>query len=435
MIEPSLPIPFLALLIAASIIATGVSAAAQAALGHVNRGRFRKLLEEGLPSSGGIDRVLEDPSAVVSISLTLSALGVTAGVVCAWLLGTAVDPVIGSWLSPLIAVVALLAAQVVGRACAIARPEGTATVLLRPLHALGILLSPLVAPARWAERAMVSRLTANRPQGSEAAAEEEIRRLVESVEDTTALEEGEREMITGIVELGDRLAREVMIPRLDVVAAPESASVGQVIDAIVESGFSRVPIFKESIDNVVGIVYAKDILKHLRGGSSDDPVRDLARPPKFVPETKKVDGLLEELQQSRVHMAIVVDEYGGTAGLLTIEDLLEEIVGEIRDEHDVNETLLLIPISETEAEVDGRAPIRDVNELLDVHLDVEEFDTVGGLVYHELGKMPEVGDDIRVDGCRMTVLETQGRRVRKLKITRVEPAESEPMAPATTQTA
>jgi putative hemolysin len=204
------------------------------------------------------------------------------------------------------------------------------------------------------------------------------------------------------------------------VAEPREATIGQVLDRIVASGYSRIPIYDGSVDNVVGIVYAKDVLRHMREGALADPVRPIARPAYFVPETKRVDGLLQDLQAKRVHMAIVVDEYGGTAGLLTIEDLLEEIVGEIQDEYDVNEEELLQQVSEREALVDARTPIRDLNEALDLHLSVDEFDTLGGLVYHELGKVPVEGDEVRVNGCLVTVVSTNGRRIKKLRVTLVE---------------
>ena len=174
------------------------------------------------------------------------------------------------------------------------------------------------------------------------------------------------------------------------------------------------------------MVYAKDLLKFLRDGSQSAPVQPLAREASYVPETKKVDDLLHEMQQKRVHVAIVVDEYGGTAGLITIEDLIEEIVGEIRDEYDVEEAKIE-EVSDSEALFDARVTIRDVNDTLDLDIEDEDFDTLGGLLYHELGKVPNVGDEVRVDGAVVTVLSTTGRRVRKVRVTKLpaEPASTE----------
>jgi putative hemolysin len=202
--------------------------------------------------------------------------------------------------------------------------------------------------------------------------------------------------------------------------------VRDVLDRIIETGHSRIPVFDQTIDNITGVLYAKDLLKHLRDGTPSAAAAPLAREASYVPETKKVDELLHEMQQRRVHLAIVVDEYGGTAGLITIEDLIEEIVGEIQDEYDVAEEAMIQEISETEALFDARVSIRDVNDTLDLDLGDEDFDTLGGLLYHELGKVPAVGDEVRVDGAVVTVLSTTGRRVRKVRVTKVPPPSSEP---------
>jgi CBS domain containing-hemolysin-like protein len=207
-----------------------------------------------------------------------------------------------------------------------------------------------------------------------------------------------------------------MVPRIDVVAMPRESTLGALLDKIVQTGYSRIPVVADTIDNVVGLVYAKDVLRALRAGDLDDPAGPIARTAYFVPDTKKVDELLQDLQTKRVHLAIVVDEYGGTAGIVSIEDLLEEIVGEIRDEYDVNEAIPIERIDERESIVDARVSIRDVNEALDLHLDVEELDTLGGLVYHELGKVPTEGDMVRVNGCLVTVMSTEGRRIKKLRV-------------------
>jgi CBS domain containing-hemolysin-like protein len=276
-----------------------------------------------------------------------------------------------------------------------------------------------IAPLLWLERSILGLLEGPR-DGNGAPPENDLRLLVESVEDARKLEADEREMIHGIFGMSARPVREVMVPRIDVVSLPREATLGTILDRIVSTGYSRIPIVADSIDNVVGLVYAKDVLRALRAGALDDPAEPIARPAYFVPDTKKVDELLQDLQQKRVHLAIVVDEYGGTAGVVTIEDLLEEIVGEIRDEYDVNEELPIQRIDESECVVDARVSIRDVNEALDLHLDVDELDTLGGLVYHELGKVPAEGDEVRMNGCLVTVLSTQGRRIKKLRVRIVE---------------
>ena len=229
-------------------------------------------------------------------------------------------------------------------------------------------------------------------------------------------------MIGAVLELGQRRVHEVMVPRIDIVGLPLTASLDQIVSTIVGEGHSRIPVYEDSVDNVVGILYAKDLLPYLVGEDDPPPVRTMVRAPLFVPESMQVDRLLHSLQRRKVHIAIVLDEYGGTAGLVTIEDLIEEIVGEIQDEYDVEEPMLEA-LSPDEARVDGRASVDDLAEHFDITLDPtdrEEYDTVGGLVYHRIGTVPKVGDEIAVDGLlRLTVESTDGRRVAKVLAVRI----------------
>jgi CBS domain containing-hemolysin-like protein len=418
--EPLLPVWPWAVLLVAGMALAAIASATQAALAYVNRARLRRLIESAASRSRALAWALDEPTVIFTTATVLTIMGV--GGVAVALFGIAASIDIGDpWTAIGIfapGFAALLLTVAAARATAVSRPDETARVLVYPLAWLGFVAGPLVLVSHGLERMVVRALGRGTEAAEEEAAEDELRRLVESVDDNSALEEDEREMLHGIFEISERVAREVMVPRIDIRALPSSSTVRDVLDKVVESGYSRIPIFEGSVDHIVGIVYAKDMLRHLREGKLDDPARPIARVPKFVPETKKVDGLLQELQKSRVHMVIIVDEYGGTAGLLTIEDLLEEIVGEIQDEYD-NEDLEIEKLSAHEAIVDARATIRDVNEALDLHFDDEELDTFGGLVYHELGKIPEAGETVRIDGCIVTVLSTQGRRLRKLQVTRV----------------
>jgi CBS domain containing-hemolysin-like protein len=233
-------------------------------------------------------------------------------------------------------------------------------------------------------------------------------------------------MINSIIELGERRLHEVMIPRIAIVSLPASATLDEAIDKVVDEGHSRIPVYEESIDEVVGILYAKDLLPILKTGAEPRPIlRSLLRTPVFVPESMTIDDLLHEFQRRKVHIAIVLDEYGGTAGLLTIEDLLEEIVGEIQDEYDTEEPMV-IRISDDEARVDGRADVDDLADLFDTELGLEdeaEYDTVGGLIYHRIGGGPSPGDVVEVDGLQLTVESTDGRRVSKVLVVRKRPEE------------
>ena len=204
-----------------------------------------------------------------------------------------------------------------------------------------------------------------------------------------------------------------MVPRIAMTSLSASATMEQAIDTVIEEGHSRIPVYEESIDEIVGILYAKDLLPFLKDSAGDPPaLRSLLRTPVFVPESMSVDDLLHEFQRRKVHIAIVLDEYGGTAGLVTIEDLLEEIVGEIQDEYDVEEPLI-VRLSDDEARIDGRADVDDLAELFDIALgleDEDEYDTVGGLIYHRIGGVPKPGDQVQVDGLTLTVETTDGRR-------------------------
>ncbi len=240
-------------------------------------------------------------------------------------------------------------------------------------------------------------------------------------------------MIGAVLELGDRRIHEVMVPRVDMVALPATATLSDFVDTIVQAGHSRIPVYEESVDDIVGILYAKDLLPYLKGADHPPAIRTLLRTPLFVPESKTIDDVLHDFQRRKVHIAIVGDEYGGVAGLVTIEDLLEEIVGEIQDEYDKVEQPMIQPLSEVEARVDGRASVDDLFEHFDIrqHMtDQEEYDTVGGLVYHYVGGIPAVGDAVEVNGLNLTVEATDGRRVSKVLAARREGVDADGVNPA-----
>ncbi len=410
--------PRLALLAVCALLVL-LAAAAQAALVYIDRARLRHMLEEGAPRASALMRLLDDPNSSMATILVISTLSLCAGAATAFWLDETIW-VSMPWLAVVVGVIeliVLLLMQFLGRVLALARPEQVALLFVRPVEILNRVLFFILIPLGALERGLRLLLGVEHAL-TPADAEDRLRHLVAGNAD---LEEDERDMITSVIELGEQPVREVMVPRIDIVAAPASSTVRDVLDSIVASGHSRVPIYEGGIDNIAGVVYAKDLLKFLRDGSQSEPVQPLAREASYVPETKKVDDLLHEMQQKRVHLAIVVDEYGGTAGLITIEDLIEEIVGEIRDEYDVEEALKIEEISDSEALFDARVSIRDVNDTLDLEIEDEDFDTLGGLLYHELGKVPNAGDEVRVDGAVVTVLTTTGRRVRKVRVAKLPP--------------
>ncbi len=248
--------------------------------------------------------------------------------------------------------------------------------------------------------------------------EDELKTWVEAEESAGGLEKGEREMIYSIFHFGDTLCREIMVPRIDILALEASTSVPEAVRALTASGHSRVPVYEETIDNIAGLLYAKDLLRASQEEEKPENIRPFLRPAYFVPEAKKVDELLREMQERSIHMAVVVDEYGGTAGLVTLEDIVEEIVGEIRDEYDQAEERPFLKVSEDEYYFHGRIDLDDVDDVLGTHLVSELADTLGGYIYGTIGRVPVGGEQVRVDGWVLTVEQVSGRRIRKIHAVR-----------------
>lgn len=332
---------------------------------------------------------------------------------------------------------AAVAIAVAGSLGLLALAEAVARSLVHqsPEH-WGARLSPLIRAFRLvfglpATALVVSGRVLLRRRGAHSHPEEtsseddSLLSLVEMGQANGGIEAEERAMIRGIIKLVGTTAREIMVPRIDVVAASTEDTIDEVISLVMERGYSRIPLYEGTIDNVVGVLYAKDFLRYLSRGARPPSLKDIARPPFFIPESKKVDELLSEMRASRVHIAIVVDEYGGTAGLVTIEDLLEEIVGEIEDEYDRSE-VTIERLGPDEAIVDARVSIDDLNEIFGLAVEGEDFDTVGGFVYHLLGRVPTPGDEVSADGLRLHVLNVLGRRIKKVRIVR------EPVTPEQT---
>tara|TARA_B100001750_G_C15522136_1_gene612711 strand:- start:9558 stop:10670 length:1113 start_codon:yes stop_codon:yes gene_type:complete len=238
-------------------------------------------------------------------------------------------------------------------------------------------------------------------------------------EEESGLEPHERMMITSILKLDQTTAREIMIPRMDIVGAPSSHSLSQIAELMADSGHSRIPVYGDTLDSVIGVLHSRDMLGTLDETEKDQDIALVVRTPLFIPEAKRLDDLLRDFQDKRIQIAIVVDEYGGTAGLVTIEDLLEEIVGEIEDEFDSGESITEM-ISDDEAIMDAKIPLDDVNEVFGLNLQGDGFDTLGGLIYHELGKVPVPGDELERDGIRLQILTTLGRRIKRVTVKKVK---------------
>ncbi len=401
------------MVLAAALVIFVLVAAAESAVASANRTRLRHAGERGSSRALRLfDYANERASVLAVLALVRTFAAVSATAVAAYIAWRTVDD---SWSA--VAAVALVAALV------LAVLDGTVRLLIvrapeawgmRLLVVLG-LCRMVFGPFSWAiDRTL--RTVVGQPGAEPEDETEELLRLADIETNGDGIEEDERQMIEGIISLDETTAREIMAPRIDIAAVDVSETIDDALKLIVERGFSRIPLYDETIDNVTGIIYAKDLLRCL-AESRRPSLREIARPAYFIPESKRVDELLAELRKSKVHIAIVVDEYGGTAGLVTIEDLIEEIVGEIQDEYD-REEAPIERVSDAEAILDGRVSIDVIDELFGVEIDDEDFDTVGGFVYHQLGKVPVAGDEVRVDGLTLRVLSVLGRRIKKVRATR-----------------
>ena len=324
--------------------------------------------------------------------------------------------------------IVLILAEIAPKTLAARHADRLALAVAGPIHAVMRLFIPLIRVLSIVATALVRPFGAHITPRAPLVTEEQLRFLVEMGEKEGVLEEEEREMIHSIFEFGDTVVREVMRPRVDIAAVPADATINGALGLMTERGHSRLPVYDGSVDHIVGVVYIRDLIPALRQGRLDQRVTEVQRPPFFVPETKKVDDLFREMQQKKVSMAIVLDEYGGTAGLVTVEDLLEEIVGEIQDEYDLEEKPIQL-INENTAVVNARIHIEEVNQLLGLELPVDEVDTVAGLVYALLGRVPAQGETVSLPGAELRVEKTLGQRITKVRITRTAPAPQQEAAP------
>jgi len=430
----SSPIPEILVLVGLTLL-EGFFVAAEIALVSIRRSRIDQLVDEGSGAARRVRRLLDDPGRFLAVSqLGLTVLGFFASAYAAVSLVVGLKRLLEgagiradtAEVAALVVVTVILAlftivfAELVPKTLALAHPERFALTLSRPIDFLARILGPVVRALTWITRA-ITRLLGSEVSSQAEITAEELRLIVERGGEQGVLEAEEEQMINAVIELGDRRVHEVMVPRVSIVGLRADASFEEAIDMVVEEGHSRIPAYDDSIDEVVGILYAKDLLPYLKSDAAPrPPLRSLLRPPVLVPESMTIDDLLHELQRRKVHIAIVLDEYGGTAGIVTIEDLLEEIVGEIQDEYDVEEPMV-VRISEHEARVDGRADVNELRELFDIELDLEdeeEYDTVGGLIYHRVGGVPVPGDTVQVDTLTLTVESTDGRRVGKVLVVR-----------------
>lgn len=412
------PIP-LAILLAA-LLTVGFAIASETSLTTVSRSDVRKLSEDGNGRAKNVDRLLRDPAQVLLTLLLLKTGGVLAA-------GGAVARLLPDTLSltsliivVVIAWVLLAILQAMGRSWVQTRSLQIALALVPIMQVAVVLLWPVTLLVRSVGRQVGDYESDSRVETA-LLSDNGLRRLISVAEEEEPIHETEKRMIASILEMDETVTREVMVPRIDMVSLNVETCLRDALAVIIDAGHSRIPVYEENIDHVVGFLYAKDILKYFEASYVDIPIRSLLRPPYFVPISKKVNMLLREMQKDRVHIAMVVDEYGGIAGLVTIEDILEEIVGEIQDEYDAEEETYVQVLEPNRYLLNGRLDLYTLAKLLDTELPEEDADTLGGLIYSELGHVPVPEETVEVAGWRFTVLSLDGRRIEEVRAEAITP--------------
>jgi putative hemolysin len=423
-------------LILVLILVNSFFAAAEIAIVSVRKSRLRQLAEEGNKQAESVLRLSEEPSrflATTQVGITLagffaSAIGaLTAVALVSGLLkqvpisfiNAASQTISFILITTIIAFATLVIGELVPKNIGLLHAETLSLSIGRFIIWTSWLLTPAVWVLTVSTNAVLALLRVPTKVKVPSITAEEIRAMVEAGEEEGVFEEGEADMIQGVFDFGEGRAREVMIPRVDIKAIEKTDSVAEALEMFLKFGHSRLPVYDDSLDNVIGILYAKDLLRFFATGQKETALVSLMRKATFVPESKRLDELFQELQRSRRHIAIVVDEYGGTAGLVTLEDLLEEIVGEIQDEYDVEEVQVEV-LTPNEIVASGRAPLSDISEVLSLNFEEEDVETVGGLVYSRLGRMPTVGDKIHTPELDIEVLAVQGRRIKQVRLLKNE---------------
>ncbi len=396
-------------------------AAAELSLSSVSRIRLLQLADEGDKKAQMTLDLTQKSKEFLSVLLLLTLLADTGMAAIAAILAAEVLPFGPAIAIGVVTLALFIFAEMIPKTFAVNNPEKVAGLVVRPVSWLTKVLYPLsfifIRIANFFVTLLGGKIV-RRP----FVTEEEIKMMVSVGAEEAEIEEGEKEMIHSIFEFGDTIVREVMVPRPDMVVVESGAATEEVLEQVVTAGHSRIPVYEDSIDNVIGLMYAKDLLTFLNKPLVERQkaaIKELMRPAYFVPETKNISELLKEMQQKQTHMAVVLDEYGGTAGLVTIEDLLEEIVGEIFDEYDLEEAMVEV-LSHNSYRIDGRAPMDEVRELVGVDLPEYGGETIGGFVYDLAGHIPARGEVVEYNSLQFEVEKVVGRRISKIIVIKKE---------------
>lgn len=415
-------------ILAALIFLSAIFSSAETAFLSANRIRLRNLQEDGEKKADLVLTMLENQNKLISallvgnniVNIGSSALATQMATIKYGDMGVGIA-------TGVMTLLVLVFGEVVPKNLAAAHAETWAMFIAPFIRLVSLVLTPVVYLLTKLSDFVVR--FSKKDEDDPTITEDEFKILVNVGQEEGVFDESETEMINSIFEFDGTLVKAIMVPRIDIVAVDVEDNINEALRLIVEGGHSRIPAYEDSIDNIVGILYAKDIFEHLDADFDQMKVKELIRSAYYIPETKKVSDLLNELRLKKVHMAIILDEYGGTNGLVTIEDLIEEIIGDIQDEYDVEEDLIVMH-SDNQLVADARAPIGDVEEAFDVELDEElledsEADTIGGLAFENLGGIPAVGDEVTVDRFLIRIVEVSGRRIAKVEVVLLPPEEEE----------
>lgn len=397
------------------LLVLAFTSAVDAALTAIGRRRLNTLQAQDPARARLIARLLEEPYRFKAAVLTLNA-GVII-VATAFTLEMTNTLAFGWRLAAMFGLLLLILifSEAIPKAIAVRNPTATARRLAQPMAFVAALLRPFIALVDLLVRPVVRLIAGPTEARAPLVTEEELLMMVNVGQEEGLIDPGERQMIEDIFSFSDTLVREVMIPRMDIIALEATATLDEALSCMIEHGHSRVPVYDDTVDQIVGILYIKDLLPVLRESRRDLPIGGLLREAYFVPETLRVADLLKELRTRKSHLAVMVDEYGGTAGLATIEDLLEEIVGDIQDESDTGELPLTVQ-ADGEIIADARISLDDLNDATGLRLESEDADRLGGLVYELLGRVPLEGDTVEFGGATIRVLSVEGLGPKRLQI-------------------
>jgi len=414
------------------VLLSALFSLSETAITAVSRLKIRHMVEKKVRGSKALQRLREYPSRLLGAVLignnivNIGASALATSMIIDYLTKIGLEKVSYSVgiATGIMTFVILVFAEIIPKTIAIRNSDRMALIFAPFIDFLATVLQPIIQVLSWISAPFIMVFGARIPQQGPFLSREEVRLLLAVSEKEGQIEEEERDMISSIFEFGSTIAREVVTPKPDMVCIEVNEGIKNAVRTMIESGHSRIPVYEGTMDNILGVIYAKELLKAVDAGIGNLTIRDFLRPVLTIPESKKVDDLLHQMQAARMHIAITVDEYGTTTGLITLEDLMEEIIGEFHDEFEKEEKAF-VQTDRNVWVVDARQRIADVNKELEINIPEGEYDTLSGFVFSLLGKLPIVGDEVKYDDIAISVERIHKRRILKVKIVKTPKIEKE----------